>query len=335
LNQYASNSITRNTNETRPGRERGLTSKTSLPKIEVIIPTLNEEQTIEEILDDIMNVKLAASISILVIDGGSSDHTLDICRKRNVDVVQQKGKGKGNAMREAVNHTDADLVVFIDGDGTYPVIDMSLLIMPLLEGKADMVIGSRISGKRQKGAIGGFNALGNKIFNRTINFAMGSSVTDSLSGYRALHRETFNELVLFSDRFEIEVEITVEAIARGLRILEIPIRYGVRRGSKTKLDPIHDGTNIGRSLLFILMNVNPLKFFGLISLSFFAIAFYPAYFILYEKITMGEIVSIPAVILSSLLFVTGVFSLVVGLLSELVVRSRRRLEHLIKKKYDT
>ncbi|MBA3978759.1 MAG: hypothetical protein H0X50_11315 [Nitrosopumilus sp.] len=194
-------------------------------------------------------------------------------------------------------------------------------------------MGSRILGgsKREKGSIAGFNVLGNTIFNKTINFAMKSSITDSLSGYRALYAKTFKELILFSDSFEIEVEMTVEALAKGFKILEVPISYSVRKGSYTKLNPLSDGIRIAKSLLFILMNVNPLKFFGLISLAFFAVGLYPGLYVLNEKIFTGEIISMPSVVFSSLLFVTGIISLVVGLLSELVVRSRRRIEYLITK----
>ncbi|MGI0044980.1 MAG: glycosyltransferase family 2 protein, partial [Nitrososphaeraceae archaeon] len=222
----------------------------------------------------------------------------------------------------------------IDADATYPPEDIPILLRPLLENKADMVVGSRIA-SREKGAITGLNMLGNRVFNRAINFAMRSSVSDSLSGYRSMFTRTFRELVLFGDRFDIEVEITVEALSRGLRIVEVPIRYGVRSGAPTKLDPFSDGIKIARSLLFLLMNASPLKFFSLIFLGFMVLGLYPASFVLHEKITTGEIVSIPAVVLSSLLFVTGAISLVVGLLSELLVRSRKRLEYLICKKLDS
>lgn len=222
--------------------------------LEVIIPTLNEEQAIGELIDNISRLDLGLKISVLVIDGGSTDSTLDICKnicknKKNVRVAIQERKGKGNAMHEAVHQTDADIVVFIDGGGTYCPSDMGALIEPLLQGKSDMVVGSRILGKREKGSIVKFNSFGNKIFNKTINFAMNSSITDSLSGYRALYRKTFKELVLFSEGFEIEVEMTVEAIAKGLRILEVPISYGVRKGSVTKLHPLNDGIKIARTLL--------------------------------------------------------------------------------------
>ena len=237
-------------------------------------------------------------------------------------------------MREAVEQSDADIVVFIDGDGTYSASDLESMLEPLLNDQAHMVVGSRIVERREKGSISAFNKIGNNLFNRAINFAMKSSITDSLSGYRALYKKTFKDLVLFSDSFEIEVEMTVEALAKAYRVIEVPICYGLRKGSRTKLDPIGDGIKIGRTLLFILMNVNPLKFFGIISLAFFLASLYPGILVLYEKITTGNIISMPSVVFSSLLFVTGTISIVVGMVSELVVRSRRRLEYLINRKFE-
>jgi dolichol-phosphate hexosyltransferase len=305
------------------------------PKIEIIIPTLNEERTLQTLIGDIRSSISPVKTTILVIDGGSTDRTVDICRRENVRCIIQKRKGKGSAMREAVEQSDADIVVFIDGDGTYSPSDLESLLRPLLNDQADMVVGSRIAEKREKGSISAFNTVGNKLFNKTINFAMKSSITDSLSGYRALYRKMFKDLILFSDSFEIEVEMTVEALAKGYRVIEIPITYGLRIGSRTKLDPLGDGIRIGRTLLFILMNVNPLKFFGLISLAFFAAGLYPGALVLYEKITTGNVVSMPSVVFSSLLFVTGTISIVVGIVSELVVRSRRRLEYIINRKFVT
>jgi glycosyltransferase involved in cell wall biosynthesis len=304
------------------------------PKIEIIIPTLNEERTLGALIKDIHSSALQVDVSILVIDGGSTDGTMDICKSENVKYILQKGKGKGSAMREAVEQSDADIVVFIDGDGTYSAFDLESMLEPLLSDQADMVVGSRIVKKREKGSISAFNKIGNNLFNRTINFAMKSSITDSLSGYRALYKKTFKDLVLFSDSFEIEVEMTVEALAKSYRVVEIPISYGLRKGSRTKLDPIGDGIKIGRTLLFISMNVNPLKFFGIISLAFFVAGLYPGILVLYEKITTGNILSMPSVVFSSLLFVTGTISFVVGMVSELVVRSRRRLEYLINRKFE-
>jgi dolichol-phosphate mannosyltransferase len=126
--------------------------------------------------------------------------------------------------------------------------------------------------------------------------------------------------------------MTVEALIKGYRLLEVPISYGLRRGSATKLDPIHDGIRIGQTLLFILLNVKPLKFFGILSLGFFIAGLYPASQVLYEKILFGDIIHMPSVVFSSLLFVTAAVSLVLGIVSELQVRSRKRLEYLINKR---
>lgn len=301
-------------------------------KVEIIIPTLNEEGTIRELIQSIHSQKLPVKISTMVIDGGSTDKTVEICRGENVRVIRQKGRGKGIAMRESAEYSDADIIVFIDGDGTYSMDDLGKLLEPLLTDKADMVVGSRILGKREKGSISTFNIIGNMFFNKTINFAMKSQVTDSLTGYRAIRRELFKELILFSNSFEIEVEMTVEALAKGYRVVEIPIKYGTRKGTPTKLNPVGDGIKIARTLIFITMNINPLKFFGMIALGFFIIGLYPAIWVVYEKATTGEIISMPSVVFASLLFMTGTIALVVGLVSELVVRSRRRIEYLISKK---
>jgi dolichol-phosphate hexosyltransferase len=315
--------------QVQPRSEQGAISDV---RVDVIIPTLNEEKTIGDVIEEISNLKLPIQISTLVIDGGSSDNTVELCKKANVRTIRQRGVGKGKAMREAVEYSDADIIVFIDGDGTYSVGDLDTLLDPLLTGKADMVVGSRLLGKREKGSISSLNTIGNKLFNNAINFSMKSTVSDSLSGYRAFYRKTFMEFVLFSDSFEIEVEMTVEALAKGYRVLEVPISYGLRKGNDTKLSPMDDGVKIGKTLMFILMNMNPLKFFGIFSLGFFVIGLYPGILVLSEKIYTGNILSMPSVVFASLLFMGAAICLVIGILSELVVASRRRLETIIMRK---
>src|SRR6266705_3010502 len=119
--------------ETTPG--------TGNTTVEIIIPTLNEEETIGELIHSIHSSSLPFELSILVIDGRSTDGTLDVCKREKVRFIIQKGKGKGSAMREAVELSDADIIVFIDGDGTYSLADIELLLQPLLRGESDIVIG--------------------------------------------------------------------------------------------------------------------------------------------------------------------------------------------------
>lgn len=300
--------------------------------VEIIIPTLNEESNIREIVRDIRSQVLPVELSILVTDAGSTDKTVEICEKENVKVIRRKRRGKGSGMREAAEYSDAEIIVFIDGDRTYQISDLGKLLEPLLKDKADMVVGSRFKGSREKGSISSFNKIGNDLFNKSINFAFKSMITDSQSGYRALKRKLFHELVLFSENFEIEVEITVESLAKGCRVIEVPISYRKRRDSKTKLNPWKDGLRIGKTLFFIIMNVRPLLFFSILSGIIFGIGAYPVILVIYEKVVFGEIIHIPAVIFASVLIITGIMVLVLGMLSELIVRSRRRIEFMIGRK---
>ncbi len=297
--------------------------------VEIIIPVLNEENTIRDLLQSIRSVRLPVKISTLVIDGGSEDRTIEICKRENVKVINQKGKGKGNAMREAVEYSQADIVVFIDGDGTYSISHLRSMLEPLLKGEADMVVGSRLLGNMEEGSISTLNMMGNKLFNKVINIALKSHVTDSLTGYRALYRSVFKDLILFSENFEIEVEMTVEALAKGYRVVEVPINYRKRSNSKTKLSPISDGVKIAKTLFFVIMNVRPLLFFGILSAIIFGISIYPSSIVIYEKIIFDEIVHLPSAIFAALLIMAAVLFLVLGMLSELVVRTRRRIEYLI------
>jgi len=118
--------------------------------VEIIIPTLNEESSIAKVLHEIKSQKIPVKISILVIDGGSTDKTVEICKNENVKCIQQKSKGKGSAMREAVEYSNANIIVFIDGDGTYSISDLETMLEPLLNNKADMVVGTRIKEKKEK-----------------------------------------------------------------------------------------------------------------------------------------------------------------------------------------
>ena len=124
----------------------------------------------------------------------------------------------------------------------------------------------------------------------------------------------------------------MEALTKGYRVTEVPISYKNRRDSETKLDPVGDGAKIAKTLFFVIMNVKPLLFFGIISAVFFGIAVFPSSIVLYEKIVLGEIEHIPSVVFSALLIMTGVILLALGIITELIVRSRRRIEYLISKK---
>jgi dolichol-phosphate mannosyltransferase len=211
-----------------------------------IIPTLNEAITVAEV------VKKAKKFTrrVVVVDGHSGDNTCEIASEAGADVMLQEGSGKGMALRSAFDRiVEGNVFVIIDGDATYDALEMEMITKPILEDEADMVIGSRLRGKMEKGSISRLNYIGNGVFNFLINSLFHGDVTDSQSGFRALSRKAVQTLDLSSEGFEVEIEMTVKALKKGLRVREVPISYMRRRGSSSKLDPFRDGLRIMKTII--------------------------------------------------------------------------------------
>ena len=210
-----------------------------------LIPTLNESPTIREVISRAHGL----TDLTVVVDGNSSDDTVAVARDSGAEVLIQEGKGKGMAIQTALSKIDADIYVIIDGDATYDPYDIHAIISPIIGGEADMVVGSRLRGQMEKGAINRTHLLGNHLFNALINVLNHSDISDSQSGFRAIAGEAFRNLRLSSKGFEIETEMTVRALRNGLRVKEVPIRYRGRRGSPSKLSGLGAGTSILKTIL--------------------------------------------------------------------------------------
>ena len=211
-----------------------------------IIPTLDEAATVAEV------VKKAKRFTqrVVVIDGHSGDNTCEIASEAGADIMLQEGKGKGMALRSAFDRiVEGKVFVIIDGDATYDALEMEMITKPILEDEADMVIGSRLKGKMEKGSISRLNYIGNGVFNFLLNSLFHGDITDSQSGFRALNRKAIQTLDLSSEGFEVEIEMTVKALKKGLRVREVPISYKRRRGSSSKLNPLKDGSRIMKTLI--------------------------------------------------------------------------------------
>jgi len=152
--------------------------------IAVIVPTLNEEKAIGEVLEKFPAETHGHKVELYVIDGGSTDNTVSIAEEKGATVLRQHlTGGKGDAVREAIEEIDADIYVMIDGDGTYDPEELDKILEPIVNGEAGHVIGKRV--KREQGAIPTLNLAGNKIFNLFATIFTGESVEDMLSGFRA------------------------------------------------------------------------------------------------------------------------------------------------------
>ena len=296
----------------------------------VLIPTLNEGEAIAGVVKEIPFKVLGRKVAKVVVDGNSTDATAANARKAGAIVLMQQSKGKGAALQEALEQIDCDVLVLVDGDGTYDLASLSRVVKPILDNKADMVVATRT--QRRSGSITAFNTFGNGIFNWLVSFFYRKKITDMLTGYRALKMKKMREMVLVSKNFEFETEITIEALRHDLRIAEIPLLYKNRIG-KTKLRPVRDGLRIFKTLLLLTRDTKPLYFFGIISFIFFLISLWPVSLVVSEKLALGYVEHLASVVLAAFLLLLSVQTFAFGLLADMILSQNQRTEMLLKKKF--
>ena len=286
----------------------------------VLVPTLDEAETIAGVVDDF---RTAGYDDVLVIDGGSSDETPEVARDAGARVVQQSGSGKGQAVREAVGeHVDAEYVLMLDGDGTYRAEDADAMLAPLRAGEADHVIGDRFADMRS-GAMTLLNRVGNRLINVAFGVIHGDDFGDILSGYRAFSRESFGRMHLTADGFGIETEMAVECAKRGIPTTVVPITYLPRpSGSNTNLHPIRDGGIIVLELYRRAKTNNPLFYFGSVGSVSTLVGFLVAVYVGVEWVFAGISHEVLAVVAAFAILV-GVQLLMFGVLADLILSLHR------------
>jgi glycosyltransferase (TIGR04182 family) len=286
----------------------------------VLVPTLDEAETIGDVVGDFRD---EGYDDILVIDGGSTDGTREAAREAGARVVEQTGRGKGQAVREAVaDHVDREYVLMLDGDGTYRAADAEAMLDPLRTGEAEHVIGNRFADMRS-GAMTVLNRIGNRLINRTFGLIHRESFGDILSGYRAFTRESFGEMHLTADGFGIETEMAVECAKRGIPTTVVPITYHPRpAGSNTNLHPIRDGGIIFLELYRRAKTNNPLFYFGSLGTVSTATGVLVAIYVGVEWVTRQVSHEVLAVVAAFAILV-GVQLLMFGMLADLILSLHR------------
>ncbi|PWR74498.1 S-layer glycoprotein N-glycosyltransferase AglJ [Methanospirillum lacunae] len=289
----------------------------------VLIPTLNEEPTIGGLIHRFFELGYS---DILVIDGKSSDKTREIATTAGARVVVQTGKGKGNAFIQALSVLEKPYILLLDGDGTYDPEDAVLLLKPLLMGH-DQSIGNRLV-QDNYSSFHRLNLTGNRILNWLFKVAHGRYLYDILSGYRAFTLSSLKRMHLYEEGFGIETEISSEAVKNKDRIAVIPVKYGVRVGTVTKLDPIHDGIKIGRTIYRLAKLNNPIFYFGLIGAVITMSGVVMGLYIISEW--FKKIDHIPLTILSMMLVIAGLQIFMFGIQSDMLLAYQREMLHEIQ-----
>jgi glycosyltransferase involved in cell wall biosynthesis len=220
------------------------TQEPSIINVGVVVPTLNEEKNIEDVL---FNLKNNGYYNILVIDGMSKDKTAKIATRNGAKVVFQKGKGKGNAIKQGLNneYLDADAIIMIDADGSMDPKEIPSFVEALCSG-ADIVKGSRFIKGGYSYDMGSLRRIGNIVMITVVNLLWSAKYTDLCYGFAAFNKRAIEKLVphLKSQNFEIETEIFLKALDLGLVVKEVPSTEFIRKNGESNLNSFRDGFKI-------------------------------------------------------------------------------------------
>lgn len=291
----------------------------AIAEVCVLIPTFNEAATIGGVIDGFME---QGYTNILVIDGRSTDDTQDIAAQHGAHVIEQRRSGKGQAVREGLEYVDAPYILLIDGDATYDPEDADRLLEPLIEERAEHVIGDRLANMDER-AMSRLNRFGNRIINGTFTIVHGRDFGDILSGYRAFTRESFERFALSADGFTIETELAVACVKHRVRTAVIPVRYYPRPdASETNLDPLRDGGRIVHALYSLARTNNPLFYFGSVGTLSVLLGIVIGVFVGYEWF-IRHISHEALAVVSAFAILLGVQLFMFGVLSDMVVAVNR------------
>jgi glycosyltransferase involved in cell wall biosynthesis len=219
----------------------------SMKHVTFLLPAYNEEVSIGPLLKQ---VNAYHKSKVIVIDNNSKDKTAEIAKKRGANVLREQKQGKAYAIKKGFENIKSNFAVMLDADNTYDPRDAQKLLKPLMDDQADVVLGSRLRGKREKGSISRFNLLGNYLLSFFASLLF-SKVSDVCTGYWAFKKSAIDQLLqegIDSDGFDLEVEMFSKISNNDLRVKEIPILYKKRQDS-TKLNSLDDGIKIFKRMI--------------------------------------------------------------------------------------
>ena len=223
--------------------------------INVIIPALNEEEPIADVVRAVAATKIPSEI--IVVDNGSTDRTAKRAHTAGAKVVAEPRRGYGRACAAGVRalSPECEIVVFLDGDGSDRPEFMNHLVDPLLAGKYDFVIGSRTRGKRESGSMNFQQVFSGRIAGVVLRFLYGVHYTD-MCPFRAIRRAALERLSMRAQTYGWNLEMQMKAARAGLRILEVPVNHRRRTGGESKVSGTLRGTFVaGTRIVATLLRV--------------------------------------------------------------------------------
>lgn len=296
-------------------------------KTAVLIPCYNESATIKKVVCDFRRVMPHADI--YVYDNNSTDGTDEIARAAGAIVRYEYNQGKGNVVRTMFREIIADCYIMVDGDDTYPAEAALEFEQLVLDGKADMVIGDRLSSTYFEENDRPFHNTGNRVVRKFINMFFKSDLNDIMTGMRAFSYNFVKSFPISSKEFEIETEMSVFALMNNFKIKEIPVEYRDRiEGSESKLNTYKDGFKVIMMIVALVRDEKPLFFFSSISLILLIIAgiyFFP---ILFKYVSTGQVLKIPTLIMIATVVIVATIIFFAGIILHVLKKQHAdNLEH--------
>ena len=294
-----------------------------MKKIAILIPCYNEAKTIEKVIKDYK--KVLPEADIYVYDNNSTDKTDEIAKKAGAIVKYEYRQGKGNVIRTMFREIDADCYLMIDGDDTYPAENAKEMCKYVLDGKADMVIGDRLSSTYFTENKRPFHNLGNRMVRFLINKIFKNNIKDIMTGYRAFSYDFAKGFPVLSKGFEIETEMTIHAVDKNYKIVEIPVTYRDRpEGSVSKLNTYSDGMKVLKTIATLFKEYKPAFFFNIFAFIFLVLSMVLGIPVIVEYFDTGVVPKFPSLIVSCIFMVMSMLLWITGVILQVIVKKQKQ-----------